>query len=122
VGSGTRAGKGCGSCKSLVAQIVEWAADGQVEEDPAATWYVPGVPLDKPALTAAIRDHSLTSVSAVFDALAGGTEDARSKMGLVSLLRMMWDDEYEDERGARFINDRSTRTSDGTVRSRSSRR
>ena len=24
----TRAGKGCGSCKSLVKQIVEWAADG----------------------------------------------------------------------------------------------
>jgi nitrite reductase (NADH) large subunit len=30
----TRAGKGCGSCKRLVAQIVEWAAGGDVEEDP----------------------------------------------------------------------------------------
>ena len=28
----TRAGKGCGSCKGLVAQIVEWAAGGAVEE------------------------------------------------------------------------------------------
>ena len=26
----TRAGKGCGSCKSLVKQIVEWAADGDL--------------------------------------------------------------------------------------------
>ena len=102
----TRAGKGCGSCRSLVAQIVEWAAGGEVEEDPSATWYVPGVPMDKPALMAAIREQGLRSVSAVFDALAGGTEDAKSKMGLVSLLRMMWGDEYVDERGARFINDR----------------
>ena len=31
----TRAGKGCGSCKRLVGQIVEWAAGGAVEEDPS---------------------------------------------------------------------------------------
>jgi nitrite reductase (NADH) large subunit len=62
--------------------------------------------MDKPALMAAIREQDLKSVSAVFDALAGGKEDAKSKMGLVSLLRMMWGDEYVDERGARFINDR----------------
>lgn len=29
----TRAGKGCGSCKSLVTQIVQWAAAGDVEVD-----------------------------------------------------------------------------------------
>jgi nitrite reductase (NADH) large subunit len=102
----TRAGKGCGSCKSLVAQIVGWAADGAVEEDPSASWYVPGVPMDKTTLVAAIRQRRLRSVSAVFDALGGGVEDAKSKMGLVSLLRMVWGNEYIDERGARFINDR----------------
>jgi nitrite reductase (NADH) large subunit len=102
----TRAGKGCGSCKTLVAQIVEWAAGGAVEDDPAASWYVPGVPMDKQTLMAVIRERGLRSVSAVFDALAGGREDAKSKMGLVSLLRMMWGPEYVDERGARFINDR----------------
>ena len=31
----TRAGKGCGSCKLLVRQVVEWAADGAVEKRPA---------------------------------------------------------------------------------------
>jgi nitrite reductase (NADH) large subunit len=102
----TRAGKGCGSCKLLVTQIVEWAAGGAAEEDPSANWYVPGVPMDKAELMAAIRAQRLTSVSAVFDALAGGREDAKSKMGLVSLLRMMWGKEYVDERDARFINDR----------------
>ncbi|AQZ70779.1 nitrite reductase large subunit [[Actinomadura] parvosata subsp. kistnae] len=103
----TRAGKGCGSCRSLVAEIVAWAADGEVEEDPSASWYVPGIPLAKPELMARIREHGLKSVSAVFAALApDGREDARSKMGLASLLRMMWPDDYVDERDARFINDR----------------
>ncbi|MDQ1596096.1 MAG: nitrite reductase large subunit [Arthrobacter pascens] len=103
----TRAGKGCGSCKLLVRQVVEWAADGAVEEDPAANYYVPGVPLEKADLMAAIREQGLRSVSAVFAALApGGAEDARSKMGLASLLKMMWAGEYIDERDARFVNDR----------------
>ncbi|GAA2338524.1 hypothetical protein GCM10010170_020240 [Dactylosporangium salmoneum] len=103
----TRAGKGCGSCKPLVTRIVERAAGGKADEDPAADWYVPGVPMTKQQLMEAVRRLGLRSVSAVFAALApAGREDARSKMGLASLLRMMWGGEYVDERDARFINDR----------------
>ncbi|MDP9094922.1 MAG: nitrite reductase large subunit NirB [Actinomycetota bacterium] len=103
----TRAGKGCGSCKSLVNQIVDWAADGDIEADPSADWYVPAVPYDKPELMSKIRELQLHSVSSVFAALApNGKEDAHSKMGLASLLQMMWADEFVDERDARFINDR----------------
>ncbi len=103
----TRAGKGCGSCKSLVGQIVEWAAGGDIEVDPSANWYVPGIPYDKPELMKKIRELMLHSVSSVFAALApDGKEDAQSKMGLASLLEMMWADDYVDERDARFINDR----------------
>jgi len=101
----TRAGKGCGTCKPLVQRIVEWAADGEMEIDPAASYYVPGVPMPKPELMDAIRLHRLKSVSSVFAKL-GGEEDAKSKMGLASLLKMMWGAEYVDERDARFINDR----------------
>ncbi|MFC6080851.1 nitrite reductase large subunit NirB [Sphaerisporangium aureirubrum] len=103
----TRAGKGCGSCRSLVEQIVDWAAGGAAEVDPSANWYVPGIPFAKPELMTEIRARGLRSVSAVFAELApGGTEDAKSKMGLASLLRTMWAGEYVDERDARFINDR----------------
>ena len=103
----TKAGKGCGSCKQLVAQVVEWAAGGAVTEDPAASWYVPGIPYDKPTLMAMIRDLQLHSVSSVFAALApDGRHDAGSKMGLASLLETMWADEFVDERDARFVNDR----------------
>ena len=103
----TRAGKGCGSCKTLVCQIVEWAAGDAVQVDPSANWYVLGIGMDKPELMAAIREQGLRSVSAVFAALApGGAEDAKSKMGLASLLDMMWNEQYIDEKDARFINDR----------------
>jgi nitrite reductase (NADH) large subunit len=103
----TKAGKGCGSCKELVGQIVEWAAGGAVTEDPSASWYVPGVPYDKPTLMRHIRELALHSVSSVFAALApDGAEDANSKMALASLLETMWADEFVDERDARYINDR----------------
>ena len=103
----TRAGRGCGSCKSLVAQIVEWAAGDSIKVDSAESYYVPGIPYSKPDLMAKIRELRLYSVSAVFGALApGGQEDAKSKMGLTSLLRTMWPDDFADERDARFINDR----------------
>jgi nitrite reductase (NADH) large subunit len=79
----TRAGKGCGSCKPLVAQLVQYAAGGAVEDDPSAHYYVPGIPMDKPSLVHAIRTQNLRSVAETFAALApNGEEDAKSKMGL----------------------------------------
>jgi nitrite reductase (NADH) large subunit len=102
----TRAGTGCGSCKNMVSELVEWACGGAVEEDPSVHYYVPGVPMTKPELIRACRERNLKSVSAVFAALAGGIEDAASKPGLASLLNTIWPGEYEDQRDARFINDR----------------
>ncbi|MYC06666.1 MAG: NAD(P)/FAD-dependent oxidoreductase [Chloroflexi bacterium] len=102
----TRAGTGCGSCIPQVQAILELAADGLVAEDPSEHYYVPAIPMTKPELVAAIKAHGLRSVSAVLSEFAGGKEDAPSKMGLASLLKTIWADEYEDERDARFINDR----------------
>ena len=102
----TRAGAGCGSCRPQVQALLEHAAGGLVTDDPAAHYYVRGVPLTKPQLVEAIRSRELRSVSAVFGALAGGKEDPGSKAGLASLLRTIWGREYVDERDARFINDR----------------
>jgi nitrite reductase [NAD(P)H] large subunit len=103
----TRAGKGCGSCKPLVAQLVEYAAGGAVEEDPSVHYYVQGIPMDKPTLLRAIRAQNLRSVGEVFAALApDGEEDAKSKMGLASLLKLIWGADAPDDREGRFINDR----------------
>jgi len=102
----TRAAMGCGSCKAQVGELVQWACKGQVEEDPSLHYYVPAIPLAKSDLVKAIREQTLKSVSAVFDALADGKDDPASKPGLASLLRTIWSGEYEDERDARFVNDR----------------
>jgi nitrite reductase (NADH) large subunit len=103
----TRAGMGCGSCKGLVGEVVAWFCGGDVEEDPSVHYYVPCIPMAKPDLVAAIREKGLKSVSAVFAALAiDGRADAASKPALASLLITLWNDAYEDERDARFINDR----------------
>ena len=102
----TRAGMGCGSCKALVGEVVEWFAGGTIEEDPSIHYYVPGIPMTKPELVEAVRTQGLRSVSSVFRALGGGIEDAGSKPALASLLITVWAGEYEDERDARFINDR----------------
>ena len=103
----TRAGMGCGSCKSLVNEVVDWFCGGQAEEDPSVHYYVPCIPMAKPELVQAIREQNLKSVSSVFRALAfEGKADAASKPALASLLITLWDDQYEDERDARFINDR----------------
>ncbi len=103
----TRAGTGCGGCRRDVQAILEDVlGEGGLIEDPAVHYYVPGVPLAKPELVREIRRLGLRSVSSVFAALAGGREDAASKPGLASLLKTIWAAEYEDERDARFINDR----------------
>jgi nitrite reductase (NADH) large subunit len=102
----TRAGTGCGSCKRDVGVILEAVAGDAVAEDPSVHYYVPGVPLTKPELVRAVRERQLRSVSAVFRELGGGKEDAASKPGLASLLKTIWREQYEDERDARFINDR----------------
>ena len=105
VGVHTKAGTGCGSCKGLIMQLLE-VYGGEIQEDPSEHYYVPGVALTKPELVGAIKDKHLTSVSAVFRELADGKEDPGSKVGLASLLKSLWPGEYEDERDARYINDR----------------
>ena len=102
----TRAGTGCGSCKPQVQEVLEACAGDDLVDDPAAHYYVPGVPLRKPELVAEIRKRNLRSVSSVFAAFAGGVDDPKSKAGLASLLKTIWAGDYEDERDARFINDR----------------
>ena len=102
----TKAGTGCGSCKAQVQVLVEAASDAPLTEDPSVHFYVPAIALCKPELIDAIREGNLRSVSAVLDTLAGGAGDAKSKIGLASLLKIIWGEGYEDERDARFVNDR----------------
>jgi nitrite reductase (NADH) large subunit len=102
----TRAGMGCGSCKSLVSELVAWFCGGAADEDPTVHYYVPCIPMTKKELTDVIRQRRLRSVSAVFAALCEGREDPASKPALASLLAVVWKGSHVEERDARFINDR----------------
>ena len=104
VGKATRAGTGCGSCKTLVKGLIE-AVNGEVKAEPSESWYVTAVPMDKPTLVAEVKIRELKSVSAVLREL-GTADDEKSKNGLASMLKSIWGTEYIDERDARYINDR----------------
>jgi len=102
LGAKTGAGTGCGGCRPQLEALIA-AYD---KSDPSASWYVKAVPFAKPELVAEIKRRQLHSVSAVLRELGSGTDDPLSKPGLASLLRTVWGSQYEDERDARFINDR----------------
>ena len=105
IGVHTKAGTSCGGCKKLLEQFLEVYA-GEVAEDPSEHWYVPSVPMTKPELVAAIKAQGIKSVSALFQELNNGHEEPAHKTALASLLKTIWAGEYDDERDARFINDR----------------
>ncbi|MFQ5588700.1 MAG: nitrite reductase large subunit NirB, partial [Nitrospiria bacterium] len=105
IGVKTKAGQGCGSCRGSVAQLIE-SRVGKVSYDKSEHYYVPGVPFEKSQLVREVRSRGLKSVSAVLQTLGEGAEDPVTKTGLASLLKTLWPKDYEDERDARFINDR----------------
>ena len=100
-----RRAKAADPLSGMIAQIIE-SCVGKVSYDATEHYYVPGIPLEKSQLVAQILAKKLKSVSAVFATMAEGKEDPDSKIGLASLLKTLWPGEYEDERDARFINDR----------------
>ena len=105
IGKATRAGSGCGSCKKIIKGLIE-AVAGDVQADPSENYFVPAVPMDKPTLLAEIRKRGIKSVSVLLTELGVGPADEKSKMGLSNLLHSTWNEEFVDERDARFVNDR----------------
>ncbi|TFE71790.1 nitrite reductase large subunit NirB [Methylacidiphilum caldifontis] len=102
----SRAGTGCGSCKNLVQRLFEKTMKNPTVDDPSIHYYVSSIPLSKKELIEEIKKRNLQSVSSVFNALAGGKEDAHSKPALASLLKMLWGKSYKEEPDSRFVNDR----------------
>jgi nitrite reductase (NADH) large subunit len=101
----TRAAGSCGSCGAIVDALL---AGCGVEA--AATADEPHVcscvPMGLHALRAAIWERDLRSVQAVLETLGNGTGCARCKIALSYHLDAWWCGDYEEDRSARFINDR----------------
>lgn len=101
----TKAGTGCGNCKNKIKALLI-SEVGELREDPAEKYYAPGIAMDRPTLTEFIRSKALRSVSRVFAALPGSTDDSKTRMGLDYLLNYIWQSDYTVEKDARCANDR----------------
>ena len=101
----TRAGTGCGNCKgklkSLLISIV-----GELKEDPAEKYFVPGIPLNRADLTELIIIHTYKSVSRILAHDNTFIGDAKTKMGLDFLLNYIYKGDYQIEYEAKPANDR----------------
>lgn len=101
----TRAGAGCGNCKSKIKALLI-AEVGELRLDPAERWFAPGIPLEREPLSALIREKNLRSVSQVLAAVPGSVADSKTRMSLDFLLNYIWKGEYTVENDARCANDR----------------
>jgi nitrite reductase (NADH) large subunit len=99
----TRAGTGCGSCRSLVVDIVA-AETGNRADEPA--YLCPCRRQTREQLAATIRTNNHRAVSEVADACGTGRDCGACKPALAYLLSEINDNRHREERDARFINDR----------------
>ncbi|MBI5106382.1 MAG: NAD(P)/FAD-dependent oxidoreductase, partial [Solirubrobacterales bacterium] len=100
----TRAGTGCGSCKSMVIDIVALASGGEVADEPA--FLCPCRRQTREDLAGRIREQGLTSVSEVSTACGTGRDCGACKPALAYLVSEVNANRHREERDARFINDR----------------
>lgn len=101
----TKAGTGCGQCKGKIKAVLVGEL-GELKEDPADRYFVPGVPLDRASLEAFVRERDLKSVSAVLKAVEGSRDDPKTRLGLDYLLGFVWKGRYTVEKDAQSPNDR----------------
>lgn len=99
----TRAGMGCGSCRSMVLDLVALATGG-AEEEPA--YLCPCRRQTREDLAAVVREGELSSVSELMGACGAGRDCGACKPGLAYLVSEVAAARHREERHARFINDR----------------
>jgi nitrite reductase (NADH) large subunit len=102
----TRAGTGCGNCKGKLKALLI-SEIGELKDDPADKYYVPGIPLQREELSEYIIKNGCRSVSSVllsFGDIAG--DDPKTRMGLDYLLSYIWKGRYDIEYDSKSVNDR----------------
>jgi nitrite reductase (NADH) large subunit len=100
----TRASTGCGSCTSLCQELLKAVAPEFEEE---ATKLLCGcMPFTQDNLRGILRSQKLRSVQEVLDIYGNGLGCEVCKPALSYMLDMLWCGDHEEDRSARFINDR----------------
>ena len=99
----TRAGTGCGSCRAAVVEIVGVATGGLSDEP---TYLCPCRKQTREELAGRIRADGMQSVSEVAAACGTGRQCGVCKPALAYLVSEVNANRHQEERDARFINDR----------------
>ena len=100
----TRASTGCGSCTSLCQSLLRAVAPAF--DDDAKTVICACVPFAEDALREILRSQRLKSVQEVLDIYGNGIGCEVCKPALSYMVDMLWCGDYDEDRSARFINDR----------------
>ena len=100
----TRASTGCGSCTSLCQDILRAVAP-DFEEDGKKV-LCGCVPFSQDNLREILRSQRLKSVQEVLDIYGNGQGCEVCKPALSYMLDMIWCGDHDEDRSARFINDR----------------
>ncbi len=100
----TRASTGCGSCTNLCQQLLRAVAPDFTEE--TRTTLCSCVPFSYEQLRTIVRSQKLKSVQEVLNVYGNRKGCEVCKPALSYMLDMLWCGEHEEDRSARFINDR----------------
>jgi nitrite reductase (NADH) large subunit len=100
----TRASTGCGSCTELCQHLLKAVAAQFQEEEQKALCKC--IPLSEDRLREVVRTERLRSVQQVLDAYGNGSGCAVCKPALSYMMDVLWCGAHDEDRSARFINDR----------------
>ena len=100
----TRASTGCGSCTTLCQQLLKAVAP-EFEEETKKT-LCKCVPFAEDNLREILRSQKLRSVQDVLDIYGNGIGCEVCKPALSYMIDMIWCGDHDEDRSARFINDR----------------
>ncbi len=100
----TRASTGCGSCTGLCQQLLKAVVPDFQEEVKKTICKCLALPEEN--LREVLRSQQLKSVQEVLDIYANGIGCEICKPALSYMLDMLWCGDHEEDRSARFINDR----------------
>lgn len=100
----TRASTGCGSCTGLCEQLLKAVAPGFQEE--VKQTICKCIPFSEDNLREILRSQQLKSVQEVLEIYGNGVGCEICKPALSYMMDMLWCGDHNEDRSARFINDR----------------
>jgi nitrite reductase (NADH) large subunit len=100
----TRASTGCGTCMELCQSLLRAVAPQFVEEEKRALCKC--IPLSEGQLREIVKGQRFRTVQDVLDVYGDGIGCETCKPALSYMLDMIWCGEHQEDRSARFINDR----------------